>query len=124
MEKKSKKKVQKEDLVTCSDRLCPFHGKDKLKIRGRSFEGFVVRKFNKRVTIEFERMLKVPKYERYEKRITRIHSRLPDCLSSQVDLGDLVEVCETRPISKMISSVVTRVVRKSDTGGKNESGKR
>jgi len=110
-----KKKVTKkkaETVVVCKDRLCPKHGDKKLKLRGRTFQGEVVKKLPGRVTIVFERMLKLPKYERYEKRRTKIHARLPDCLSEDVNVGDLIEIAETRAISKMIHFVVVKVVRK------------
>ena len=111
MVKIEKNKVEKE--IVCKDRLCPVHGDRKLKMRGRTFEGIVVRKFPGRITIEFERMFKLPKYERYEKRRTKIHARLPDCMCDGVDVGDLVLVAETRPVSKMVHFVVSKVVRKA-----------
>jgi small subunit ribosomal protein S17 len=103
-------KVEKES--NCKDRLCPVHGDRKLKMRGRTFEGEVVKKLAGRVTISFERMLKLPKYERYEKRKTKIHARLPDCMAGDVGVGDLILISETRPISKMIHFVVSKVVRR------------
>lgn len=116
MEKKKsiKKKVEEkiESKSSCGDVLCPVHGTRKLKVRGRIFEGEVVRKLPKRVTIEFERMIKLPKYERYEKRKTRIHARLPDCMAKEINIGDRIRVAETRPISKMIHFVVLNSVRK------------
>ena len=100
--------------VECKDRFCPKHGDKKLKMRGRIFEGVVIRKRNTRVTIQFERMLKLPKYERYEKRKTKIHARLPDCMKKDVAVGDSVQIAETRPISKMIHFVVSKIVRKME----------
>ena len=114
-ERKMKKKVEKE--IDCKDRFCPMHGDRKLKMRGRTFEGIVVRKLPGRVTIEFERMLKLPKYERYEKRRTKIHARLPDCMKDDVAIGDLVQIAETRPISKMIHFVVSKVVKVKEMKG-------
>lgn len=110
--KKSKQDEQDRKDVSCSDRFCPVHGKDKLKMRGRTFEGNVIRKLPGRVTIEFERMIKLPKYERYEKRRTKVHARLPDCMKDEVEVNDRIEIAETRPISKMIHFVVSKVVRK------------
>ena len=55
--------------VSCADKLCPFHGSKPLKLRGRIFEGTVIKKLPGRVAIQFERMMYVPKYERYEKAI-------------------------------------------------------
>ena len=105
-----KKQVAKIE-VSCADRLCPKHGDRKLKLRGRTFEGVVVKKLAGRVTIVFERMLRLPKYERYEKRRTKIHARLPDCMKDDVDVGDLIQIAETRPISKMIHFVVSKVIK-------------
>ena len=111
-EKKTTKKVAKTTEVECKDRLCPKHGDRKLKMRGRTFDGVVIRKFPGRVTIQFERMLKIPKYERYEKRKTKIHARLPDCMKDDVAVGDLIQIAETRRVSKIIQAVVSKVVRK------------
>lgn len=109
----TKKTTKKTEVkVECKDRLCPKHGDRKLKMRGRTFEGVVIKKLPGRVTIQFERMLKVPKYERYEKRKTKIHARLPDCMKDDVAVGDLIQISETRPISKMIHAVVSKVVLK------------
>ena len=108
MEKTTK---QNKEQIECKDRLCPFHGKDKLKLRGRTFQGKVIKKLDGRVTIGFERMLKVKKYERYEKRNTKVHARLPDCLRNDINLGDLIEVSETRAISKTIHFVVSKLIR-------------
>ena len=93
----------------CQDRDCPFHGK--LKTRGRTFEGRVKKKFPRRVTIEFERMTYIRKYERYAKSKTKIHARLPDCLKDEINLGDIVLVKECRPLSKIIHFVVIKKIK-------------
>ncbi len=108
------KKIDEKVKIECKDRLCPKHGNKKLKMRGRTFEGEVIRVLPGRVTIQFERMLRLPKYERYEKRKTKIHARLPDCMKSEVAVGDLIEISETRAISKMIHFVVSKVVLKKE----------
>lgn len=113
VENKKTKKTAKTEEVVCKDRLCPVHGDRKLKMRGRTFEGVVVKKLHGRVAIEFERMLRLPKYERYEKRKTKIHARLPDCMSD-VAVGDLIQISETRPISKTIHFVVSKVLKKAE----------
>ena len=95
----------------CNDRLCPIHGNKKLKMRGRTFEGIVVKKLHGRVTIQFERMLKSSKYERYEKRKTKIHARLSDCMNNDIEVGDLIQIAETRPISKTIHFVVSKIIK-------------
>ena len=120
MKKKTKENKTKKE-VECSDKLCTFHGKNKLKTRGRIFEGTVTKVLPKRVTISFERMVKIPKYERYEKRRTKLHARLFPCMQDLISIGDRIEISETRPISKTIHFVVTKLVRKAEA--KNESSK-
>lgn len=79
--------------------------------RGKEFEGNVTRKLNKRIAIEFERMVYVPKYERYTKVRSRIHARLPESMEKEVDMGDKVRIKECRPISKMINFIVTKKLK-------------
>jgi len=110
MERKEKKfksgtvLVENPKNLECNDVRCHVHGN--LKIRGRSFEGVVTKKFPKRITIEFERMIYIRKYERYAKKKGKIHARLPDCMSNQINLGDFVRVKECRPLSKIIHFAV------------------
>lgn len=85
-----------------------------LSTRGRVFQGNVIRKFPKRVTIEFERTVKLQKFERFMKKRTRIHARLPDEFADQINMGDLIRVQETRPLSKTIHFVVVEKVRDAD----------
>jgi small subunit ribosomal protein S17 len=111
MAKKTENKEKKE--IKCRDKLCPFHGENKLRMRGRIFEGEVIRKHPGRVTIQFERMIPVTKYERFEKRKTKIHARLPECMN-EIMIGDRIQVSETRPISKTIHAVTSKIVRKAN----------
>lgn len=89
--------------------------KEKSKIlvgtRGRTFEGFVTKKFPTRVVVEFERTVFVQKYERYYKKKTRLHARLPEGM--KVEIGDYIKVRECRPLSKIIHFIVLNVVRKA-----------
>ena len=51
----------------CTDRKCPYHGSTKL--RGRSFVGTLVSKdTHNSAVVEWDRIVKIPKYERTEKR--------------------------------------------------------
>jgi len=108
--KKEMKQKEKIDLVETisNDRDCPIHGN--LKARGRFFEGKVIKKFHKRITIEFERMVYVRKYERYTKSRTKIHARLPLCMEKDIAIGDLIKVQECRPLSKTKTFVITEVL--------------
>jgi small subunit ribosomal protein S17 len=112
MKEKQKKETEvagKEKDSECSDIQCPFHGE--LAARGRIFEGTVVRKHPRRIAIEFERTVFIKKYERYAKKKTRVHARMPDCMKN-VEVGDYVKVQECRPLSKIIHFVLLEIVRK------------
>jgi small subunit ribosomal protein S17 len=108
------KNVTKAKIVEtpCHDKDCPFHGN--LKTRGRTFEGIVIRKAQKRLTIEFERMIYVRKYERYAKAQTKIHARLPICQEKNVKIGDLVKIQECRPLSKIIHFAFIEKIKDSE----------
>ena len=107
-EQKQTKTVEKKHETKCNDRCCPKHGE--IAVRGRSFRGTVITKFPKRVCIEFDRTLFVKKYERYSKRKTKLHARLPDCMAAEVNIGDYIEITECRPISKIIHFIVTKKI--------------
>ena len=111
-EKRSKEKEKSkivETIKECKDTKCYIHGN--LKTRGRIFEGKVVKKFQKRVVLEFERTVYVRKYERYKKSKTKLHARLPDCMADKIDIGDLIKVQECRPLSKIIHFTVIGKVK-------------
>jgi small subunit ribosomal protein S17 len=114
---KKEKKVKKERMSDIAeaeekDKECPFHGN--LKLRGRIFEGKVIKKFPRRVTIEFERRAYVKKYERYKKSKTKIHARLPKCLEKEIKVGDLIKIQECRPLSKIIHFVVIKILKSGE----------
>ena len=88
---------------TCNDEKCPFHGK--LSVRGRIFEGVVVSdRAKKTVIVQWEYYHYVPKYERYERRKTKVAAHNPLCIDAKK--GDIVKIAECRPISKTKSFVV------------------
>ena len=81
----------------CDDRHCPFHGG--LKIRGKTFTAKVVAsKVAKTATVERFWKHFLPKYNRYEKRKSRMRVHNPSCLNANE--GDSVMIAESRPISK------------------------
>lgn len=85
--------------------------------RGRAFEGFVTKKFPTRVVVAFERTVYVKKYQRFYKKKTRLHARLPQ--SMHVEIGDYIRVRECRPLSKIIRFVVIEKIRAaSEMAGK------
>ena len=100
----------------CGDRNCHVHGN--LKARGKTFQGKVIKKFHKRIVIEFERMIYIRKYERYASSRTKIHARLPVCMEKEINIGDVVKVQECRPLSKIIHFVVIEKIKDAEEGEK------
>ncbi|MBI4439107.1 30S ribosomal protein S17 [Candidatus Woesearchaeota archaeon] len=94
-----------EKGTVCSDVNCPFHGS--LKVRGRAFSGVISSaKMRKTASFSVERRYYVPKYQRYEKRLTRLKVHNPECLSAKE--GDRVSIMECRPLSKTKKFVIVR----------------
>lgn len=93
---------------TCIDIHCPFHGT--LRIRGKILEGVIVSaKAQKTAIVERTYFHYIPKYERYERRHSRIAAYNPECISAKE--GDKVKIAECRPLSKTKAFVVVEVVR-------------
>ena len=87
----------------CEDKKCPFHGN--VRVRGREFTGIVVETdAHRSATVEWPRVYHVPKYERYEKRKTRIRVHNPSCINAKK--GDKIRIMETRPLSKTKKFVI------------------
>lgn len=81
----------------CNDSNCPFHGAN--LPRGRTFVGTVLStNMHKTATVEWHYRVFIPKFERHEKRRTKIHVHNPACINAKP--GDIVKIAETRPISK------------------------
>ena len=92
----------------CNDPNCPFHGS--LPVRGQVFDCKVVSdKMESTVVVlrEFEK--RDTKFERFEKRRSKIHAHNPPCLDAKV--GDSVKIAECRPLSKTKAYVVVEVLR-------------
>lgn len=91
----------------CSDRNCPFHGT--LPIRGKILQGTVVSdKMQGTVIVRIDYLHYVAKYERYEKRKSRIAAHNPLCINAKK--GDKVKIAECRPLSKTKHFVVIEKV--------------
>ena len=87
----------------CDDKNCPFHGN--LTCRGRFFTGTVVSdKMRKTVVAEWIRRHYIKKYERYEKRRTKMKVHNPTCINAKE--GDIVSIIECRPLSKTKNFVI------------------
>ena len=80
-------------------------GKTPLK---RTLVGRVVsNKMDKTVTVLVERKVKHPVYGKYVVHSTKFHAHDE---TNQINEGDLVEISETRPVSKTKAWAVTRLV--------------
>jgi small subunit ribosomal protein S17 len=78
--------------------------------RGRTFVGRVVSdKAAKTVTVSWAYRKHLPKYERYEKKLTKIQAHNPDSMNAK--LGDKVKIMETRPLSKTKHFIVVEVIK-------------
>ena len=94
----------------CQDEKCPFHGS--IKVRGRLLNGKAVSTAGKSFTVvEMEYLHMVPKFNRGERRRSRVSAHVPPCI--EVRDGDSVTLGECRPLSKTISFVVVESRRRS-----------
>ena len=82
-------------------------------LRGSEFVGTVIStKMQKSATVRWGYAEEVPKYERKERRNTKITSHIPEQL--EVEEGDQVRVVETRPISKTKSSIIVEIIENGE----------
>lgn len=93
---------------TCeNDKKCPFHGS--IPLRKRSYVAKVIScKMPKNAMVEWEWNRFLPKYERYEKRRTRIMVHNPACIDAKP--GDTVRIFETRKLSKTKNFVIVEKI--------------
>ncbi len=98
--------------VECKDKNCPKHGN--IKVRGNIFRAKVVStgKMNGSVVVERDFIRKVNKYDRMEKRRSRMIVHKPGCIN--VKPGDIVRVGETKKISKTKSFVIIDVIKRGE----------
>lgn len=98
---------------TCQDEACPFHGS--LKVRGIIITGRVYKRLMRgAVVVERTTVQSIRKYKRYMRKRSRISAHLPPCIG--VEVGDIVRIAESRPISKTISFVVIENLGKGGAG--------
>ncbi len=95
-----------EPKESCSDPRCAWHGS--VPVRGRIFEGEVksARARNTAI-VEWGYHRFVNKYERFEKRKSRVTAHNPPCMKAKE--GDVVVVAECRPLSKTKHFIVVDV---------------
>jgi small subunit ribosomal protein S17 len=77
----------------------------------RTINGKVVSdKMNKSITVLVERRVKHPIYGKYVKRSTKLHAHDEN---NECNIGDVVTIQESRPISKTKSWTLVSVVEKA-----------
>ncbi|MFP4111632.1 MAG: 30S ribosomal protein S17 [Candidatus Woesearchaeota archaeon] len=92
--------------------------KPTLKLRGREFVGTVTSdKMRNTVTVSWTRRRYLPKYERYERKMSKIKAHNPESIDAKE--GDMVRVMECRPLSKTKNFVVVEII-KEDSDKKSE----
>jgi small subunit ribosomal protein S17 len=88
---------------SCTDKKCPFHGE--ITLRGKMFTGVVLaRDTHRSATVEWTYTIFIPKFERSETRRTKIHVHNPPCIDAEI--GDIVKIAETKPLSKTKNFVI------------------
>lgn len=111
--KKQERKVGKiTDVAVASN--------GKIGCRGRKFEGYVIKKFDNRVTIRSEKVKFISKYERYEKAWSKMHARLPQELKGEIKVGDYIQIAECRPLSKILHCMVIKKIRDASINNNQE----
>lgn len=91
--------------MPCTDGNCPFHGK--LRLHGRRLSGTVSSaKMRRTANIVIERMVVLKKYDRHERRRSKLKVHNPECVSAKE--GDKVDVIECRPLSRTKHFVIVR----------------
>ena len=105
--------VNPPKVKECNDKDCPFHGTT--RIRGKITSGVVVSKKSRNtVIIRRDYVQFIKKYQRYERRNTRLACHLPTCLRNEINLGDLVRVGESRKLSKTKSFIVLNKITREE----------
>ena len=100
------------DQSTTSDATTPASGAP-AKTRGqrRVLRGVVTSsKMDKTITVMTERRVRHPVYEKFVGKRTKVHAHDENNTAAA---GDLVEICETRPLSKLKRWRLLRVVRQA-----------
>jgi small subunit ribosomal protein S17 len=103
-----------EPKESCEDPKCAWHGS--ISVRGRVFEGRIKSvKAKNTAIVEWGYHRFVKKYERFEKRKSRVAAHNPPCMKAKE--GDEVVIAECRPLSKTKHFIIVSV-KKSERGSK------
>jgi small subunit ribosomal protein S17 len=85
----------------------------------RKLQGVVISsKMKKTITVMWQRQVMHPRVRKIVQRRTRLHAHDEH---DEAKVGDLVEIAETRPISKTKTWRLVRVVRRAHAGLREET---
>jgi len=102
--------MAKKQNGDCNDKNCPTHGN--LRLHGRTFAGRIISsKVHMSATVEWTTTRKIQKYERFEKRRTKVKAHNPPCINAKE--GDDVLITECRPLSKTKKAVIVKILGKN-----------
>jgi|SRR3989344_6625134 len=102
-------KERPKEIKECNDKKCPTHGN--ISLRGRIFHGVIVSKdAHRTVVVEWPRIVKIRKYERFEKKRSKVKAHNPSCINA--GLGEMVKIVECRPLSKTKNFVIVERIEK------------
>ncbi len=95
-------------MMDCNDPRCPIHGQ--VKTRGARLTGLVVSaKAKKTAIVKINYTIYTYKYERYLRKHSKVAAHNPECINAKT--GDVVDIAETRRLSKNKSFAITRIAR-------------
>jgi small subunit ribosomal protein S17 len=101
--------AKKQSNKNCKDKNCPFHGT--LSLKKTEFKGKVISsKAQKTVTVQWFKKIKMPKYERYMEKISKVKAHNPSCIDLKE--GDEVIIASCRPLSKTKKFCVKKKIDK------------
>jgi small subunit ribosomal protein S17 len=84
----------------------------------KQIEGTILKITKPVAIIKFERLKFFPKYERFTKKTSKIHARIPAELIGKLNLNDQVIIAECRPLSKTVRHIVVSVKNKENKENK------
>ena len=77
----------------------------------KTHTGVVIRdKMDKTIAVEVQRLVRHPRYDKFLRRRSRLYAH---DANDEAKVGDVVEVMETRPMSKLKRWRLVRIVRKA-----------
>ncbi len=97
--------------AVCNDKKCFRHGN--ISVRGSRLVGKVVSaKARRTVIVEIQMVKRVDKYDRWERRRSKIAAHNPPCIKAKE--GDIVLIGETRKLSKTKAWTVMEILKRGE----------